>query len=382
MKTQLKQVGNSTIPESDSKKQASIGTIIQAYKQGTAQLQTIEEEETAQRQENKTGLPDNLKSGVENLSGHSLDDVKVHYNSSQPASLQAHAYAQGTDIHVAPGQEKHLPHEAWHVVQQKQGRVQPTKQLKGTTNINDDQGLEKEADVMGAKAMQMKKSGTETNQLKNNNTSSQSSTLQRNENDDSLREVELSELPEEKARKHLVDSFKKGKMEAPLVNEAGQVVQRVPKKENHGGGELFTVLQSDLDTGTGTSKATREYVNAPSTPKPNSVLFDYASAKSAAKAKTEVIKNSLAFEVDNPEADNSYKSGSYWDAGHKLGKQNGGLGNDTDWVFPQNPALNQGNHRNMDDDSEETHPEWRAHEDHFYQGVNTDGGGVWWVKFT
>jgi Domain of unknown function (DUF4157) len=108
---------------------------------------------TIQRQANTTGLPDNLKSGIENLSGHSMDDVKVHYNSSAPTQLNAHAYAQGTDIHVAPGQEKHVPHEAWHVVQQKEGRVKPTKQLKSKVNINDDVSLEKEADVMGAKAM-------------------------------------------------------------------------------------------------------------------------------------------------------------------------------------------------------------------------------------
>jgi hypothetical protein len=75
-----------------------------------------------------------------------MDDVRVHYNSAKPAQLQALAYTQGTDIHVAPGQEKHLPHEAWHVVQQKQGRVQPTMQLQGV-NINDNEGLEKEADV-------------------------------------------------------------------------------------------------------------------------------------------------------------------------------------------------------------------------------------------
>lgn len=105
-----------------------------------------------QLKENKTGLPDNLKSGVENLSGYSMDDVKVHYNSDKPAALQAHAYAQGTDIHMAPGQEKHLPHEAWHVAQQKQGRVKPTLQMKGNVQVNDDVGLEKEADVMGAKA--------------------------------------------------------------------------------------------------------------------------------------------------------------------------------------------------------------------------------------
>lgn len=107
-----------------------------------------------QKKANDTGLPDNLKSGVENLSGYSMDNVKVHYNSDKPAQLEAHAYAQGTDIHVAPGQEQHLPHEAWHVVQQKQGRVNATKQLKGAVAVNDDAGLENEADVMGAKALQ------------------------------------------------------------------------------------------------------------------------------------------------------------------------------------------------------------------------------------
>ncbi len=100
--------------------------------------------------ENKTGLPDNLKAGVENLSGYSLDDVRVHYNSPKPAQLEALAYTQGTEIHVAPGQEKHLPHEAWHVVQQMQGRVKPTMQMKGK-QINDDEGLEMEADVMKEK---------------------------------------------------------------------------------------------------------------------------------------------------------------------------------------------------------------------------------------
>lgn len=105
-----------------------------------------------QREENKTGLPDGLKSGMEAISGLSLGDVKVHRNSDKPAQLQAHAYAQGTDIHLGPGQEKHLPHELGHVVQQKEGRVKPTVQLKDKVNINDDSGLEKEADILGANA--------------------------------------------------------------------------------------------------------------------------------------------------------------------------------------------------------------------------------------
>jgi hypothetical protein len=112
--------------------------------------------EIIQKKTNNTGLPDTLKTGIENLSGFDMSDVKVHYNSPKPTQLQAFAYAQGSDIHVAAGQEKHLPHEAWHVVQQKQGRVQPTLQMKAGVAVNDDAGLEHEADVMGGQAMQMK----------------------------------------------------------------------------------------------------------------------------------------------------------------------------------------------------------------------------------
>ncbi len=108
---------------------------------------------------NDTGLPDQLKAGVEQLSGISLDGVKVHYRSGLPAQVGAHAYTRGQDIHVAPGQERHLPHEAWHVVQQAQGRVRPTLQLKGIRPVNDDHGLEREADVMGARALRWRPSG-------------------------------------------------------------------------------------------------------------------------------------------------------------------------------------------------------------------------------
>jgi hypothetical protein len=107
--------------------------------------------ESVTTKENTTGLPDHLKSGIESLSGLSLDDVHVHYNSSKPAEVNALAYTQGSEIHVGLGQEKHLAHEAWHVVQQKQGRVEPTLQAKGVA-INDDVELEREADVMGERA--------------------------------------------------------------------------------------------------------------------------------------------------------------------------------------------------------------------------------------
>lgn len=119
--------------------------------QESPQMQAVASEEP-----NQTGLPYQLKAGIESLSGISMNHVRVHYNSSQPAQLNAMAYAQGNDIHVAPGQERHLPHEAWHVVQQAQGRVKATMQMKAGVAVNDDVGLEAEADVMGAKAMGFK----------------------------------------------------------------------------------------------------------------------------------------------------------------------------------------------------------------------------------
>lgn len=130
---------------------------LQGKFENTVQRQE-EDEDTLQgkfeqpvQKKNETGMPDNLKAGIEDLSGFSMDDVRVHYNSDKPATVQALAYTQGTDIHVAPGQEKHLPHEAWHVAQQMAGRVEPTTEVGGMP-VNDNAALEHEADVMGAKA--------------------------------------------------------------------------------------------------------------------------------------------------------------------------------------------------------------------------------------
>ena len=97
------------------------------------------------------GMPSGLQAGIESLSGIDLSDVQVHTNSSKPARINALAYAQGNEIHLGPGQQRHLPHEAWHIVQQRQGRVRPTIQAKGAL-INNDRGLESEADSMGARA--------------------------------------------------------------------------------------------------------------------------------------------------------------------------------------------------------------------------------------
>jgi hypothetical protein len=162
----------------------------------------IQQEQPIQKNENQTGLPDNLKTGIENLSGYPLDDVKVHRNSDKPAKLQALAHAQGTDIHLGPGQEKHLPHEAWHVVQQKQGRVKPTMQLmeqngtpageKNVVNVNDDAGLEQEADLMGMKALDipLQRKSVFSDSYDNNSDTTQLTKSEKTTDSDSIDSVE------------------------------------------------------------------------------------------------------------------------------------------------------------------------------------------------
>jgi hypothetical protein len=158
--------------QSKSAQFASFSRVAQLQAKRDSQMPSTQSH-VVQREENKTGLPDGLKSGMESLSGLSLNDVKVHRNSDKPAQLQAHAYAQGTEIHLGPGQEKHLPHELAHVVQQKEGRVKPTVQMKGNKNVNDNPSLEKEADVMGAKAQNFESTLGTTAQLKNKTISSE-----------------------------------------------------------------------------------------------------------------------------------------------------------------------------------------------------------------
>lgn len=116
------------------------------------QIQRQDDETPA---DNLTGMPDPLKAGIEKLSGVDLSGVRVHRNSAKPAHLNALAYTQGQDIHLGPGQERHLPHEGWHSAQQMQGRVKPTMQMKSGVDINDDADLEDEADAMGENALQM-----------------------------------------------------------------------------------------------------------------------------------------------------------------------------------------------------------------------------------
>lgn len=111
--------------------------------------------------DNQTGIPDMVKQRMEGSFGADFSSVRVHPESSKAPEVGALAYTQGTDIHFAPGQFKPdtsagqqlLGHELTHVIQQAEGRVQSTTEIGGMA-VNDDAGLEREADLMGSIATQ------------------------------------------------------------------------------------------------------------------------------------------------------------------------------------------------------------------------------------
>lgn len=118
-----------------------------------------EEKPPLQEKPNNTGMPASVKAKMENSFNTDFSSVKVHANSSKAPGVGALAYTQGTDIHFAPGQfspdtkagQKLIGHELAHVVQQQQGRVVPTTEIGGMP-VNDNPGLENEADKLGDKA--------------------------------------------------------------------------------------------------------------------------------------------------------------------------------------------------------------------------------------
>jgi hypothetical protein len=108
-------------------------------------------------------MPANVQAKMEDTMGADFSGVNIHKDSDKATNVGALAYAQGNDVHFAPGQFKPestkgqelIGHELAHVVQQREGRVQSTMQKKGM-NINNDPSLEREADQLGAKAANKK----------------------------------------------------------------------------------------------------------------------------------------------------------------------------------------------------------------------------------
>lgn len=105
------------------------------------------EKQPKQQGPNLTGIPTQMKMDFERRSGLSFDDVRVHYNSDKPTRIGALAYTQGTQVYMAPGQERHLGHELGHVIQQKSFRVPPTSWINGQP-VNDSPALECQADIL------------------------------------------------------------------------------------------------------------------------------------------------------------------------------------------------------------------------------------------
>lgn len=92
-------------------------------------------------------LPLYLQHAMERPTGQSLSDVVVHHNAAEPGRLGALALATDSDIFLGPGQDDLLAHEAWHVVQQRQGRVAATHRMAGAA-VNADPVLEIEAETV------------------------------------------------------------------------------------------------------------------------------------------------------------------------------------------------------------------------------------------
>jgi hypothetical protein len=136
-----------------------------------AQLQTADDaivkvptqQKAKPLKENKTGMPDAVKSKMETTFGTDFSAVKVHPNSTKAVDVDALAYTQGTDVHFAPGQFKPesstgielLGHELAHVQQQRMQSIKPTKEVAGLP-VNDSPELEKDADEMGEKVLKVK----------------------------------------------------------------------------------------------------------------------------------------------------------------------------------------------------------------------------------
>jgi hypothetical protein len=104
-----------------------------------------------------SAMPAAVQAKMEQALGADFSSVRVH-EGPEAQAVGALAYAQGTNIHFAPGQydpgsqrgQELLGHELTHVMQQAQGRVS-TPQSKGAP-IHQDPALEHEADVRGAAA--------------------------------------------------------------------------------------------------------------------------------------------------------------------------------------------------------------------------------------
>lgn len=100
-------------------------------------------------------LPGDVLQKMEGAFGHDFSRVRIH-EGERASSIGARAFAQGENLHFAPGAfrphtaegQKVLGHELAHVVQQRQRLVRPTARI-GRHPLNADAGLEAHAGRAG-----------------------------------------------------------------------------------------------------------------------------------------------------------------------------------------------------------------------------------------
>lgn len=119
------------------------------------QLKAVSDEQPLNTGSSSTPLLQRL---TDAFGGHDLSNVNIHKDSAEATEVGALAFAKGNDMHFAPGKfdmsstsgKQLIGHELAHVVQQREGRVQPTGTVNGQP-LNDSKSLEAEADDMGKK---------------------------------------------------------------------------------------------------------------------------------------------------------------------------------------------------------------------------------------
>lgn len=151
-----------------------------------------EDEDSIETSENSQS---EVLESMERAFGTSFSSVKIITDSQEAVDLGAKAFTMGESIYFAPGfyrpntaeGKKLLAHELTHVVQQREGRVQPTTEKQGF-QINDNQNLEDEADRRGNLAVQRR----EVPAFKLSNSVTSQSTVQQKVVQRQLNESQLS----------------------------------------------------------------------------------------------------------------------------------------------------------------------------------------------
>lgn len=120
-----------------------------------------EDEDIIQKKENKattnpSKLPDSINNVAKKSFGQDLSNVNIRTNDKEADDLGAKAFTKGNEISFGNGEydpssaegKSLIGHELAHVIQQKNGLVQPTSSINNIF-INDNPHLEKQADEMG-----------------------------------------------------------------------------------------------------------------------------------------------------------------------------------------------------------------------------------------